>query len=103
MDLVGVWQLKAAYFVAQESGECADLLGANLFGYGIFAANGRAMAIVTDGGRTLAALSSDMAALFKSMFAFTGSWWDRRRHVRDESRLRLGHKLGRDRTGPSDQ
>jgi hypothetical protein len=74
VDLVGVWRLKSAYFVAQETGERVDLFGAEPFGYGIFAANGRAMALLTSAGRTPAASSSDMASLFKSMVAYTGRW-----------------------------
>jgi hypothetical protein len=74
LDLVGAWRLKAAYFVAQETGERLDLLGADPFGYGVFEANGRMIALLTSAGRTPAAAGADLAALFKSMVAYTGRW-----------------------------
>jgi hypothetical protein len=74
LDLVGAWRLTSVYFIAQETGDRLDLLGAEPFGYAIFAPNGRMIALLTAGGRTPATSSSDMAALFTSMFAYTGSW-----------------------------
>jgi hypothetical protein len=74
LDLVGVWRLTSAYFVAQEKGDRLDLLGAEPFGYFICAPNGRMIVLITAGSRTPATSTSEMAALFKSMFAYTGRW-----------------------------
>jgi hypothetical protein len=74
LDLVGAWRLTSAYFLAQETGDRLDLLGAAPFGYAIFAPNGRMIGLLTSGGRTPATSSSEMAALFTSMVAYTGSW-----------------------------
>jgi hypothetical protein len=74
LDLVGAWRLTSAYFLAQETGDRLDLLGAEPLGYVIFAPNGRMIALLTAGGRTPATSSAEMAALFTSMFAYTGSW-----------------------------
>jgi len=52
VNLVGVWRLKAGYSVARGTGDRLDLLGAEPFGYGILDASGRAMAVLTAGGRT---------------------------------------------------
>lgn len=74
LDVVGVWRLTGAYFVAQDTGDRLDLLGAEPFGYAVIESNGRMMAFLTSAGRTPAASTSDMAALFKSMIAYTGRW-----------------------------
>jgi hypothetical protein len=74
LDLVGAWRLTSAYFLAQETGDRLDLLGAEPFGYAIFAPNGRMIGFITSSGRTPATSSSEMAALFKSMIAYTGRW-----------------------------
>jgi hypothetical protein len=74
LDLVGAWRLKAAYFVAQGTGERLDLFGDAPFGYVVFASNGRMIVLLTSGGRTPAASGDDLAALFKSMAAYTGRW-----------------------------
>jgi hypothetical protein len=74
LDLVGAWRLTSAYFVAQESGDRLDLLGAEPFGYVVFAPNGRMIMLMTSGGRTPATSSSEMATLFQSMIAYTGRW-----------------------------
>jgi hypothetical protein len=72
LNLVGPWRLRAAYFVAQRTGGRVDLLGAEPFGHAVFASNGRMIVLLTAEGR--AASNSDMATLFKSMIAYTGTW-----------------------------
>src|SRR5262245_23293709 len=74
LDLVGAWQLKAAYFVGQESAERVDFLGAEPFGYTVFEGYGRMVSLLTSRRRTPAASTADMAGLFKSMAAYTGKW-----------------------------
>jgi hypothetical protein len=74
LDLVGAWRLEAAYFVAQDTGDRLDLLGTEPLGYVVFAANSRMIVLLTAGGRTPTASSSEMATLFKSMIAYTGRW-----------------------------
>ncbi len=74
VNLVGVWQLKSSYFVAQETGERRDIFGADPFGYAVFEPQGRMLVLITSSGRTSAEVTSEMAALFKSMVAYTGRW-----------------------------
>ena len=74
MDLVGTWRLKSAYFVAQKTGDRLDVLGAEPFGYAVFEPGGRLIVIITSSARTRAASATHMAALHKSMVAYTGRW-----------------------------
>ena len=74
VDLVGTWRLKAGYVVVQDTGDRVDLFGPEPFGYAVFESNGRMIALLTPGTRPLAASNADMAALFKSMVAYTGRW-----------------------------
>jgi Lipocalin-like domain len=74
MDLVGTWRLKSAYFLAEGTGERLDVLGAEPFGYAVFEPGGRLVVIITSSGRTRATSDADMAALYKSMVAYTGRW-----------------------------
>jgi hypothetical protein len=74
LDIVGAWRLMSAYFVGQETGDRLDLFGPEPFGSVIFAPNGRMIVLITSGGRTPAWSSAEMAALFKSMAAYTGRW-----------------------------
>jgi lipocalin-like protein len=74
LNVVGAWRLRGAYFVAQETGDRLDLLGTEPFGFALIESNGRMMALLTSAGRSPAASTSDMAALFKSMIAYTGRW-----------------------------
>jgi hypothetical protein len=74
LNLVGVWRLRSAYFVAQETGDRRDIFGPDPFGCAVFEPSGRMLALLTPADRTPAASSSEMAALFKSMAAYTGTW-----------------------------
>ena len=74
LNLVGVWRLESSYFVAQETGERRDIFGPQPFGYVIFEASGRMLALITPAGRTPPASPTEMAALFRSMAAYTGRW-----------------------------
>jgi hypothetical protein len=74
VDLVGIWRLKSAYFVAQGTGDRLDFLGAEPFGRAVFEPGGRMIAILTSAACTRAAAATDMAALYKSMIAYTGMW-----------------------------
>jgi Lipocalin-like domain len=74
VDLIGTWRLESAYFVAQETGDRLDVLGAEPFGYVIFEPGGRLIVLITSSARTRAAAASDMVGLHKSMIAYTGRW-----------------------------
>jgi Lipocalin-like domain len=74
LNLVGAWRLTSSYFVAVETGDRRDILGAEPFGYVVFEPNGRMLVFMTSAGRTPAQSSSGMAALFQSMVAYTGKW-----------------------------
>ena len=74
VDLVGTWRLKSAYFVAHGTGDRLDVLGAEPFGRAVFEPGGRMIAILTCAACTRAASATDMAALYKSMIAYTGRW-----------------------------
>ena len=73
-DLVGVWRLKSSYFIAQETGDRLEIFDQESVGYAVFDPHGRMVVLMTSGGRTPASSSEDMAALYKSMVAYTGKW-----------------------------
>ncbi|MBO3745132.1 lipocalin-like domain-containing protein [Streptosporangiaceae bacterium NEAU-GS5] len=74
VDFIGTWRLVSSYFVAQESGDRLDVLGAEPFGYAVFESTGRLISLLTSDARTRAASGADPAALHKSMIAYTGRW-----------------------------
>ena len=74
LNLVGAWRLMSGYFVAQESGERRDIFGPDPFGYAVFEPHGRMLVLITPADRSPAASTAEMAALFKSMAAYTGRW-----------------------------
>jgi hypothetical protein len=74
VDLAGTWRLTSAYFVAPETGDRLDVLGAEPFGYAMFESSGRMMSILTSGAGTRASSVGDPAALHRSMVAYTGRW-----------------------------
>ena len=69
-ELVGAWKLTGAYFIAQDSGQRLDLLGADPFGYAVLESQGRMIAFLSAGGRE----GAEPASLYKSMIAYTGRW-----------------------------
>ena len=71
VELASAWRLTGAYFVAQDTGERLDLLGAEPFGYALLDPSGRMVALLTAGGREVGAAGGD---LFKSMISYTGRW-----------------------------
>ncbi|MBV9597027.1 MAG: lipocalin-like domain-containing protein [Chloroflexi bacterium] len=70
LNLVGAWRLTSCYFVAPDTGDRVDVLGAEPFGRVVFEPSGRMVVLMTAAARS----SSDMADLFKSMIAYTGQW-----------------------------
>ena len=75
VDLARAWRLKAAYFLAQGTGDRLDVLSAESLERVVFEPSGRMIVILTSAARTRAASATDMAALFRSMVAYTGRWW----------------------------
>jgi hypothetical protein len=73
-DLVGVWRLKSAVIIDQESDERTEMYGASLLGRAIFEPNGRMIAMLVPSGRSEAASDADAAKLFRSMVAYSGRW-----------------------------
>ena len=69
-------------------------------GYVVFAANGRMIVLLTAGGRDSAGSSSDMAALFTSMIAYTGTWSIDGDKVVTKVDGAWDPSLGRNRTSP---
>ena len=74
LNLVGAWRLVSGYFVAQDTGDRRDIFGAEPFGRAVFDPNGRMLVLITPAGRSPAESTSEMAALYKSMAAYTGRW-----------------------------
>jgi hypothetical protein len=74
LNLVGVWRLRAGYFVAQDTGDRHDIFGAEPFGRVVFEPDGRMIVLITPAVRTPSESASEMAAMFKSTAAYTGRW-----------------------------
>jgi Lipocalin-like domain len=74
MDLVGTWRLTSAHLVRQATGDRVDLLGADPFGFVVFEPGGRMIVIMTSDARTRSKAAGDVAALLRSMIAYTGRY-----------------------------
>ena len=74
LNLVGAWRLQAGYFVVHETGDHRDIFGAEPFGRVVFAPDGRMIVLITPAVRTPPESASEMAAIFKSIAAYTGRW-----------------------------
>jgi hypothetical protein len=74
LNLVRIWQLASCHVVAQETGDRLDILGANPFGRVVFDPNGRMLVLITPSGGSPAQSTSEIAARFKSIVAYTGHW-----------------------------
>ena len=74
LNLVGAWRFQAGYFVVHETGDRRDIFGAEPFGRVVFAPDGRMIVLITPAVRTPPESASEMAAIFKSMAAYTGRW-----------------------------
>ena len=74
INLVGVWRLKSAVIIDQESGERTETYGANVLGRAIFEATGRMIVMLVPSGRSHADSDADAAQLFRSMVAYSGRW-----------------------------
>jgi hypothetical protein len=70
--LVGIWKLTSFDTEFQATGERRAVFGKNPKGYIIFTPEGRMMALITGDGRKPAETDPDRAALFRSMFAYSG-------------------------------
>lgn len=68
-SVYGFWKLISLRFVTTDTGESADMYGANPLGYLVLGADGRMMAVITSDGRESA---DGEAGLFKSMMAYSG-------------------------------
>ena len=75
LDLVGVWRLVgASYVVLEGTSERTELLGSELRAYAIFEPGGRMMVIGQANDRTPGTSTAAMAALFRSMVAYSRKW-----------------------------
>jgi Lipocalin-like domain len=75
LDLVGVWRLVgASYVVLEGTSERTELLGSEPRAYAIFEPGGRMMVIGQANDRTPGTSTAAMAALFRSMVAYSGKW-----------------------------
>ena len=63
-NLVGVWRLKSAVIIDQESGERTEMYGANVLGRAIFEATGRMIVMLVPSGRSHADSDADADQLF---------------------------------------
>jgi hypothetical protein len=74
LNLVGAWRLTSSYFVDCATHERCDAFAADVFGSVVFEPTGRMVVLMTSGGRMQPESDSEMAALFKSMVAYAGTW-----------------------------
>jgi len=74
LNLVGAWRLTSSYFVECESGKRCGAFANDVFGSVVFEPNGRMLVLMTSGDRQQPESDAEMAALFKSMVAYTGTW-----------------------------
>jgi len=72
--LLGLWRTVSFETEYQKSSEREAPLGKNLTGYVMYTPEGRMWSIVTAEGREAPKTDEDRAALFKSMFAYTGTY-----------------------------
>jgi hypothetical protein len=72
--VVGLWKVISFESEFQATGERETVLGKNPTGYIIFTPEGRMMLILTGEGRKAPKTDQDRAALFKTMFAYTGMY-----------------------------
>jgi Lipocalin-like domain len=72
--LVGLWRTVSFETEYQKSSEREAALGKNPTGYIMYTSEGRMWSIVTGEGREAPKTDEDRAALFKSMFAYTGMY-----------------------------
>ena len=73
-QLIGVWKLQTFELEFQDTGERVEPFGAHPNGYGIFAREGRTMAVLTAEGRAAPRTDADRATAFKDMIAYTGMY-----------------------------
>ena len=73
-QLIGVWKLQTFKLEFQDTGERVEPFGAHPNGYGIFAREGRTMAVLTAEGRAAPRTDADRATAFKDMIAYTGMY-----------------------------
>ena len=71
---LGTWKLETFEAELQSSGQRFKPWGENPNGYVVLAPDGRMIALLTAGERTVGETESDMANLFRSMVAYTGSY-----------------------------
>jgi hypothetical protein len=72
--LFGIWKLTSIVGEFQDTGEQSPLYGKNPTGYLIFTPEGRVMMVIEGEGRKAPKTDDDRAALFRTMFAYTGMY-----------------------------
>ncbi len=70
--MFGVWKLISLQFVATDTGERADMYGADPLGYIILTPDRRMMTVITSRDRAASDTETGDAALFRSMMAYSG-------------------------------
>ena len=70
--LYGTWKLQSLEFVMSDTGERRDMYGADPLGAIVITPDNRMMAIITSQARVSGGSDSAVAALFKTMMAYSG-------------------------------
>jgi hypothetical protein len=71
---LGTWKLTSIYGEFQDTGERSPMYGNNPTGFLIFTPDGRMMVVIEGEGRKPAKTADERAALFQTMFAYTGMY-----------------------------
>jgi len=72
--VVGIWKLLSFELEFQDGSPRRPQYGQNPTGYIIFTAEGRMMTVIEGEGRKAAKTDEERAALFRTMFAYTGMY-----------------------------
>jgi hypothetical protein len=72
-NLIGTWKLSSCEVQFQDGG-ASRTCAAKPLGYLIFTAQGRMMALLEDGARMPGKTDEELAALFRTVFAYTGTY-----------------------------
>ena len=72
--LLGIWKLVSFDVERQDTAERSAAYGKNPTGYLIFTPEGRMMAVLEGEGRKAPQTDEDRVALFRNMFAYTGTY-----------------------------
>jgi len=72
--ILGIWKIVSWESEFQATGEREPVMGKNPTGYIIFTPEGRMMTVITGEGRKTPKTDQDRGELFKSLFAYTGTY-----------------------------